>query len=65
MPAAISSVTGRSASAIPGDPANFDERWTAWLAEGAARDRVVRRRMAVVVIIVASALVMLYVLFGH
>jgi hypothetical protein len=65
MPAAMSSVTLRSASAIPRDPANVDERWRAWLADGAARDRVVRGRMAVVLIIVASALVMLYVLLGH
>lgn len=65
MPAPISSVTAPPESAIPRDPANFDERWTAWLAKGAARDRVVRSRMAVVLIILASALVVLYALLGH
>jgi hypothetical protein len=51
--------------AIPCDPANFDERWTAWLAKGAAHDRVVQRRMTLLLIIVTSAAVILSALLGH
>jgi hypothetical protein len=65
MPVPISCVTAPPESAIPRDPANFDEQWTAWLAKCAARDRVVRGRMAVVLIIIVSALVVLYALLGH
>jgi hypothetical protein len=67
MPAPISSVPAPPLSlvAIPCDPANFDERWTAWLAKGAAHDRVVQRRMTLLLIIVTSAAVILSALLGH
>ena len=43
--------------------AGFEERWAAWLAKGAARDRAVRRKMAVAApIVLAVAAVVIYVL---
>jgi hypothetical protein len=43
-----------------GDP-DFDARWAAWLARGAAHDRVVRRRL---VIIVPAAIVVAVVVYA-
>ena len=37
-----------------------DERWHAWQVKGAAHDRAVRRRMAIVVPIVLVAATLLY-----
>lgn len=52
-----------AASAPPPAPgaASFEERWTAWLARGAAHDRVVDRRMTflAVLAIVAGVLCLL------
>jgi hypothetical protein len=39
-----------------------DERWHAWQAKGAAHDRAVRRRLAIVVPIVLLAAALLYAL---
>jgi hypothetical protein len=59
----------RSAMAVPqlSAPApshesgvSFDERWAAWVAKGAARDRAFRRKLAVaapIVIIVVAIIV--------
>jgi hypothetical protein len=45
------------------EPASFDERWAAWQAKGAAHDRAVRRRMAIVAPIVIIVAVVIYALF--
>lgn len=46
---------------------DFDERWAAWQAKGAAHERAFRRKMAVVIpILVASAAALiLYALVGR
>lgn len=52
-------------TAIP-EAASFDERWAAWLLKGAARDRAVRRKMAVAApIVLAVAAVVIYLLLGR
>lgn len=48
------------------ESADFEERWTAWRAKGAARDRAVRRRMAVVApVLIVLAAVIVYALVGR
>jgi hypothetical protein len=46
--------------------AQFDERWAAWQAKGAAHDRAVRRKMAIAApILIVIAAVVLYALLGQ
>jgi hypothetical protein len=45
----------------PGTP-GFEERWAAWQARGAARDRAVRRRMMFALPILAIVAAVLFVL---
>lgn len=48
------------------ESADFDERWAAWQAKGAAHDRAVRRKMAIVVpVLLLLAAVVIYALFGR
>jgi small-conductance mechanosensitive channel len=49
-----------------GDSPDFDERWAAWLAKGAAHDRATRRKMAfaVPIVVIVTAVVM-YAFFGQ
>jgi hypothetical protein len=60
--------------ALPGTPtstpvtesATFDERWAAWQARGAARERAVRRRMAIgAPILLVVVAVVTYALLGR
>jgi len=44
------------------DP-DFDARWAAWLARGAAHDRAVRRRLVVIVPAAFVIAVVVYALF--
>jgi small-conductance mechanosensitive channel len=53
-------------ASTPTREATFDERWAAWQAKGAAHDRAVHRKMAIVaptVLIVAAVLA--YALFAR
>ena len=55
----------RLCSAVP-EAASFDERWAAWQAKGAARDRAVRRKLAVALpLLIVVAAVVAYVLLGR
>ena len=46
--------------------ADFEQQWTSWQAKSAARDRVVRRRMAVVApVLIMLVAVMAYALVGR
>jgi len=46
--------------------AQFDERWTAWQAKGAAHDRAVRRKMAIAApILIVIAAVVPYAVLGQ
>ena len=46
--------------------ADFEQRWAAWQAKGAAHDRAVRRKVAVVApILIVVAAVISYVLLGR
>jgi hypothetical protein len=48
------------------DSATFDDRWAAWQARGAARDRAVRRKMAIVApVLLVVVAVVIYALFGR
>ena len=48
------------------ESADFDQQWAAWLAKGAAHDRAVRRKMAVVApILIAAAAIVAYALLGR
>jgi hypothetical protein len=48
------------------EPASFDARWATWRAKGAARDRAVRRRMAVLApVLIVLAAVIVYALVGR
>ena len=52
-------------SATPSEAADFDARWAAWQAKGAAHDRAVRRKMAVgapILIIIAA---IMYAVLGR
>ena len=47
-------------AAVQESEATFDERWAAWQAKGAARDRAFRRKLAVtapIVIIIVAVIV--------
>jgi hypothetical protein len=47
---------------LQSDPApDFDARWAAWIARGAAHDRAVRRRL---VIIVPAAIIVAVVVYA-
>jgi hypothetical protein len=61
MPAAV------SATSVRGEEArSFDERWAAWQAKGAARDRSARRKRAIAVpILLIVAAVLFYALIGR
>lgn len=51
--------------AVP-ESADFDERWAAWQAKGAAHDRAVRRKMAIVVpVLLVVAAVVMYAFLGR
>ena len=53
-------------TATAGDSPDFDARWAAWLAKGAAHDRAARRKMAFAVpIVVLVTAVVMYVFFGQ
>jgi hypothetical protein len=46
--------------------ATFDERWAAWQAKGAAHDRAVRRKMAIVVpILIIVVAIVTFALLGR
>jgi hypothetical protein len=48
------------------DTAAFDERWSAWLAKGAAQDRATRRTMTMASpFLLAIAAAVLYALLGR
>ena len=48
------------------ESADFDERWAAWQAKGAAHDRAVRRKIAVAApVLLLLAAVVIYALFGR
>ena len=48
------------------ESADFDERWAAWQAKGAAHDRAVRRKMAIVVpVLLVVAAVVMYAFLGR
>jgi hypothetical protein len=47
------------------EPANFDERWAAWQAKGAAHDRAVRRKMAIAAPILIVVAAVVYALLGR
>jgi len=64
LPVSVQEVSTRH-SAIPGGGTpDFNERWAAWQARGAAHDRTVRRRMMVALPIVAVVAAVLYGLYG-
>jgi hypothetical protein len=44
---------------------DFDQRWAAWQAAGAARDRVVARRMAVLAPVLISGAILAVWLLGR
>ena len=44
---------------------NFDERWAAWKAKGAAHDRAVRRKLAIAAPILLVAAAVFYALIGR
>ena len=46
--------------------ADFDQRWEAWQAKGAAHDRAFRRRMAIASpFLILAAAVVIYALLGR
>ena len=47
------------------ESADFDERWAAWRAKGAAHDRSVRRKMVVVTPILIVVAAVIYALLGR
>jgi hypothetical protein len=59
QPSRPTSVRGEEAT-------SFDERWAAWQAKGAARDRAARRKRAIAVpILLIVAAVLFYALIGR
>jgi len=50
------------AAEIPEAAPSFEERWTAWLARGAAHDRAVRRRIMLALPTLAIVAAVFYVL---
>jgi len=55
-----------AASTVVGESAGFDERWAAWLARSAARERAFRRKMAFAApILILVAAVVIYALLGR
>jgi hypothetical protein len=57
--------TPSSSASIPipaGQPADFDERWTAWLTKGAAHERATNRRMVIALPILLIVAVIAYML---
>jgi hypothetical protein len=45
---------------------DFEQRWAAWQAKGAAHERAARRKLAIgVPILVSVAAALMYVLFGR
>ena len=44
---------------------DFERRWAAWQAKGAAHDRAVRRKMAVAAPILIVAAIIIYALLGR
>ena len=65
MARAVPAIAARHqrASTTAAESSDFDRRWAAWQARGAARDRAFRRKMAVVApILVIVAVVIIYVL---
>ena len=51
-------------AAIP-EAENFDQRWAAWQAKGAAHDRAVRRKMAIAAPIVIAVAAVIFMVFGR
>jgi hypothetical protein len=57
---------GTPTSTLVTDSATFDERWAAWQAKGAARDRAFRRKVAFAApILILIAAVVAYALLGR
>jgi hypothetical protein len=55
-----------AASTNKPEATNFDARWAAWQAKGAAHDRAVRRKMAIAApILIVVAVVVIYALAGR
>ena len=65
--AAVAAQPKAASPHIIAESPDFDERWAAWQAKGAAHERAFRRKMAVVIpILVASAAALiLYALVGR
>jgi len=63
----VLSVPGREPSAASAvhEPLSVDERWAAWLAKGAAHDRVIRRRLAIAAPLVIVVALILYALLAR
>jgi hypothetical protein len=53
------------ASSAVRESASVDERWAAWLAKGAAHDRVARRSMVIAAPIVIVVALILYALLAR
>jgi hypothetical protein len=66
---AIDTLTGAAPQAPTFTPAsespNFDERWAAWQARGAARERAFHRRMVVLAPVVVGLAAIVYLLLGR
>jgi hypothetical protein len=65
-PAAVPAPLIAGPSTATGESSDFDERWAAWQAKGAARDRAFRRKLAVAApIVIAVAAVVIYTFVGR
>ena len=56
---AVSADPGSRIAGSAGE-STFEERWAAWQARGAAHDRAVRRRIAIVAPVIALVAIILY-----
>ena len=52
--APIAATLNAAVETVQAVPSRFDERWEAWQAKGAAHDRAVRRKLAIVGPVVAA-----------
>ena len=61
----LPTVAASPTSTAIAEAGNFDQRWAAWQAKGAAHDRAVRRRMAIAApFLIVLAAIILYALLG-
>ena len=61
----LPTVAASPTSTAIAEDGNFDQRWAAWQAKGAAHDRAVRRKMAVAAPILMVVALVIYVLLGR